>query len=386
MPKPKLIRITTVPISLEKLLTGQLRFMKGYFDIVAVSSEKDKLRQIGKQEGVNTFSISLTRRVTPVRDLLAVVRLYLYLLKEKPSIVHSHTPKAGIVGMMAAYLAGVPIRMHTVAGLPLLETKGLKRIVLNLVERLTYKFATNIYPNSNGLLKIILSEKFTEPSKLKVLGNGSSNGIDLDYYTKNQFSEKDIVAKRTDLNIPLEDFVFVFVGRIVTDKGINELVAAFEQIQRIYSNTSLLLVGPFEDDLDPVSEKTSKQITTNPKIITTGYQDDVREFYALSDALVFPSYREGFPNVVLQAGAMELPSIVSDINGCNEIIFDNENGIIIPVKDENKLFEAMEKIMTNKKLYEKMKSNARAMTASRYDQKEMWQELLKEYKMLQKNI
>jgi glycosyltransferase involved in cell wall biosynthesis len=235
-------------------------------------------------------------------------------------------------------------------------------------------------------LKIILSEKFTEPSKLKVLGNGSSNGIDLDYYTKNQFSEKDIVSKRTDLNIPLKDFVFVFVGRIVTDKGINELVAAFEQIQRIYSNTSLLLVGPFEDDLDPVSEKTSKQITTNPKIITTGYQDDVREFYALSDALVFPSYREGFPNVVLQAGAMELPAIVSDINGCNEIIFDSENGIIIPVKDENKLFGAMEKIMTNKKLYEKIKSNTRSMIASRYDQNEMWQELLNEYKMLQKNI
>lgn len=386
MAKPKLIRITTVPISLEKLLEGQLSFMSTYFEVIAISSDRLHLDRIGIKEDVDTFHLELSRKITPLKDLTAVWKLFNFLRKEKPLIVHTHTPKAGIVGMMAAFFSGVPIRMHTVAGLPLLETKSLKRIVLNLVERLTYKFATNVYPNSNGLLIIILSEKFTKPSKLKVLGNGSSNGIDLDYYTKNQFSEKDIVAKRTDLNIPLEDFVFVFVGRIVTDKGINELVAAFEQIQRIYSNTSLLLVGPFEDDLDPVSEKTSKQITTNPKIITTGYQDDVREFYALSDALVFPSYREGFPNVVLQAGAMELPSIVSDINGCNEIIFDNENGIIIPVKDENKLFEAMEKIMTNKKLYEKMKSNARAMTASRYDQKEMWQELLKEYKMLQKNI
>lgn len=386
MSKPKLIRITTVPLSFEKLLTGQLKFIQKYFDVTAISSNEDKLKLFGENEGVETFELSLTRSITPFRDILAVLTLYIYLFKEKPVIVHSHTPKAGIVGMMAAYFAGVPIRMHTVAGLPLLETKGLKRKVLNWVERLTYRFATHVYPNSNGLMKIILSEKFTNPSKLKVLGKGSSNGIDLKYYSTNHFSEKDMTAKRNELNIPLEDFVFVFVGRIVTDKGINELVAAFEQIQKKYSNTSLLLVGPFEHDLDPVSEKTYDQITINPKIFTTDYQDDVRLYLALSDALTFPSYREGFPNVVLQAGAMGLPSVVSDINGCNEIIYDSENGLIIPAKDENKLFYAMERVMTDQMLYEKMKNNARSMITARYDQNEMWQELLKEYKMLQKNI
>ena len=137
MVKPKLIRITTVPLSLEKLLEGQLEFMQNYFEVTAISSEKERLDAEGKKQGVATFYLEMTRQITPLKDIAAVFKLYHFLKKEKPSIVHSHTPKAGVVGMMAAWLARVPNRLHTVAGLPLMETTGLKRKVLNVVEKLT---------------------------------------------------------------------------------------------------------------------------------------------------------------------------------------------------------------------------------------------------------
>ncbi|MCH7785561.1 MAG: glycosyltransferase, partial [Bacteroidetes bacterium] len=178
--------------------------------------------------------------------------------------------------------------------------------------------------------------------------------------------------------------VFVFVGRIVTDKGINELVEAFTKLQITHKSCSLLLVGPFEDDLDPVSEKTKKCISENAKIITAGYQEDVRIFYAVSNALVFPSYREGFPNVVMQAGAMGLPSIVCNINGCNEIIIDNKNGFVIPSKNREKLKEIMLRLITEADIYSVMRDNAREMIQSRYERTYMWEEILKEYKRLEK--
>ena len=161
----KLIRITTIPLSLEKLLEGQLTFMNSFYEVTAISAEKERLEKYGRDNGVRTFWVEMTRAITPLQDLKAVLKLYIFFRKEKPLIVHTHTPKAGIVGMLAARIAGVPIRLHTVAGLPLLETKGIKRKVLNFVEKLTYKMATKVYPNSVGLKDIIISEKFSSESK-----------------------------------------------------------------------------------------------------------------------------------------------------------------------------------------------------------------------------
>src|SRR5690606_28684085 len=174
----KLIRITTIPLSLEKLLEGQLTYMNNFYDVTAISAEKERLEKYGRDNGVKTFWVEMTRAITPVTDLKSVWKLYRFLKREKPLIVHTHTPKAGIVGMLAAKMAGVPLRLHTVAGLPLLETNGFKRTILNFVEKATYQMATNVYPNSIGLKNIILQEGFTRENKLKVLGKGSSNGID----------------------------------------------------------------------------------------------------------------------------------------------------------------------------------------------------------------
>lgn len=382
MHKAKLIRITTIPLSLEKLLEGQLGYMQQFFEVTAISAEKERLERYGANEGVQTYHVPLTREITPLKDIKAVYRLYKYLRKERPNIVHTHTPKAGIVGMMAAYFAKVPHRLHTVAGLPLLEANGFKRWVLNWVEKLTYRFATGVYPNSQGLLQIILAEKFAPASKLKVLGNGSSNGIDTNYFSAEAFTPERNLQKRNELRIPAEDFVYVFVGRIVRDKGINELVEAFVNLQKEITDTSLLLVGPFENDLDPVSEATKTHIESHDKIISVGYQTDVRPFLAISDALVFPSYREGFPNVVMQAGAMHLPAIVSNINGCNEIIKEGKNGTIVEPKNTAMLYHSMLEMVSNKEKYAILKSNARSSIVKRYGRKQIWQLIHEEYTTL----
>lgn len=381
MSKPILIRITTVPISLEKLLAGQLNFMKTYYEVIAVSSDNDYLSKIGEKEKIQTFHVEMSRKITPIKDFIAVISLYFFLKKEKPLIVHTHTPKAGIVGMLASKLARVPHRFHTVAGLPLMEAKGIKRKILNLVEKITYACATKVYPNSFGLQAIIEKNKFCKLSKLKVLANGSSNGIDTFYFSDSHFDLEQKNNLKKHLNVLDDDFVFVFVGRLVKDKGLNEMVAAFEDLQKSQEKIKLLLVGDYESDLDPLLPETITKIQSNRSIVSVGFQNDVRPYFAVSNALIFPSYREGFPNVVMQAGSMGLPSIVSDINGCNEIIVNNENGIIIPVKNQQAIYKAMKTIATDFNLYSALKRNSRNRIVKLYEQKVVWQAILEEYKI-----
>ncbi|WP_341200562.1 glycosyltransferase family 4 protein [Croceibacter atlanticus] len=383
MIKPKIVRITTVVFSLEKLLENQLQFMKSYYKVIAVSSNKIKLDQFGKVQNIQTFNLDLTRKITPLRDFISLFKLIFFLLKEKPLILHSHTPKAGIVGMLAAYVTRVPYRLHTVAGLPLIESTGIKRSVLILVEKLTYACATKVYPNSKGLEDFILKENFTKSSKLKIIGNGSSNGIDTTYFDPDLYIETFKNDLKLKLGIPESDKVFIFVGRLVSDKGINELVTAFNKLQQNHQNIKLLLVGPLESDLDPLHKQTLNTIKCNQHIISLGFQKDVRPYLAISDMLTFPSYREGFPNVVLQAGAMGLPCIVSNINGCNEIIIDNINGIIVPKKNTDALADAMCVLIKNPILFNKLRVNARKLIQEKYERKVFWKALLKEYKSLE---
>ena len=387
----KLIRITTVPLSLKVLLKGQLRFMASNgFDVKGVSSEGEELREVRENEGIVMEAINMSRKITPFQDLKSLWKMWNFLRKEKPQIVHTHTPKAGIIGMLAARLAGVPHRLHTVAGLPLMEATGIKRKILNFVEKLTYSSATRVYPNSKGLYDFILQNNFTQSNKLKIIGNGSSNGINTVFFSPVQVSEIENVALREKLNIQPDDFVFVFVGRIVSDKGINELIKAFSELQTAENNQltsiKLLLVGGLESDLDPLNPETLAEINQNRDIISVGFQQDVRPFFAISDALAFPSYREGFPNVVMQAGAMGLPSIVSDINGCNEIIVEGENGLIIPPKNVEKLKEKMLTLARDKNLYIKLKENSRRMIENRYEQSVVWKALLEEYEGLLQSV
>ena len=387
----KLIRITTVPISFKVLLKGQLRFMASNgFDVKGVSSEGEELKEVRENEGIVMEAINMSRKITPFQDLKSLWEMWNFLRKEKPQIVHTHTPKAGIIGMLAARLAGVPHRLHTVAGLPLMEATGIKRKILNFVEKLTYSSATRVYPNSKGLYNFILQNNFTQSNKLKIIANGSSNGINTTFFSPAQVSEIEKITLREKLNIQPDDFVFVFVGRIVSDKGINELIKAFSELQTAKNNEltgiKLLLVGGLESYLDPLNPETLAEINQNKDIISVGFQQDVRSFFAIADALVFPSYREGFPNVVMQAGAMGLPSIVSDINGCNEIIVEGKNGLIIPPKNVEKLKEKMLTLAKDKNLYTKLKGNSRRMIENRYEQSVVWNALLEEYEGLLQSV
>lgn len=382
--KHKIIRITTIPGSLLGLLKGQLNFMSGHYDVIGISSSgKGLLKEMGDFEGIKTFPIEMSRKITPIKDLIGVYKLYKIFKKEKPYIVHTHTPKAGTLGMIAAKLAKVPYRLHTVAGLPLVEATGVKRSVLNFVEKLTYSCCTKIYPNSYGLKNIILKHKFTSETKLKVIGNGSSNGINTEIFNPNLFSELDRDNLKEKLNINKDDFVFIFVGRIVKDKGINELIESFIKLSNQNKKYKLLLVGVFEEHLNPLKPETTNAIKTHKQIINVGWQDDVRPYFSISNALTFPSYREGFPNVVLQAGAMQLPCIVSNINGCNEIITNNVNGLIVSVKNIDELYIAMTELTS--KSHEDlglMGQKSRKEIIEKYDQYFVWNSLLKEYNNL----
>lgn len=377
----KILRVTTVPISLKILLKGQHRYMtQNGLEVIGVASTGKELNEVQDAEGIRVVALNMTRTIAPFKDLVSLWHMYQLCKKEKPTIVHSHTPKAGIIGMLGAKLAGVPIRLHTVAGLPLMETTGLKRILLNGVEKFTYVFATKVYPNSKGLYDFILANQFTTENKLKIIANGSSNGNDTSHFSPEIITQDECTNLKGKLGILPEDYVFIFVGRLVGDKGINELVLAFTQLKA--PNSKLLLVGTLETELDPLQPEILKEIESNPNIINVGFQSDVRPYFAISNCLVFPSYREGFPNVVMQAGAMGLPCIVSDINGCNEIIIEGENGVIIPVKNVEAIKVAMFKMRNDVQWSQKLKQNSRKLIQQRYEQQVVWKELLGEYNRL----
>lgn len=376
----KIIRVATVPISFKTLLKGQLAYIRKHgFDPLMVSADGDEVDQIIKEQMAPHISLPLTRKITPISDLKAIYLFYRLCKKRKPQIVHSHTPKAGFIAMIGAWLAGVKIRLHTVAGLPLMESTGMKRLVLEFVEKLTYKFSTKVYSNSYQLREFIIANKFCAENKIKVIGNGSSNGIDTMYYSKNDALLKSSEEIRNLHGLSSEDFIYIYVGRVVYDKGISELINAFKIISKNKLNFKLLLVGYLEQELNPLPDDILFEIEHNKNIKFLGFQEDVRPFFLVSDVLVFPSYREGLPNVPMQACCLGLPVIATNINGNNEIVIHGENGLLVPVKDTSALAEAMILIADNPELFGKLKSNARDIIINRYDQKYLWKELVKEY-------
>lgn len=379
----KIIRVATIPISLNILLKNQFIFLNKYFDVTAISSSGKDLAELQNREKVKVKVIEMKREISIFKDFIALRELYLYFKKEKPMIVHSITPKAGLLSMIAAKLAGVPIRMHTFTGLIYPTKKGFMKVLLIKMDKLLCYCATNVYPEGSGIKKDLLDYNITR-KPLKLLANGNVNGVDLEYFDSSLFSFAHREQLKKQLSINYGDFVFIFVGRLVKDKGINELVESFINLKN--PSFKLLLVGSYEQDRDPLLAKTLHIILTNENIISVGFQPDVRGFLAIADVLVLPSYREGFPNILLQSGAMDLPSIVTDINGSNEIIINNENGIIIPVKNVLVLQNSMNKMFKDNIFRNKLKKNARKLISDRFQQKIVLEALLEEYQNLENNV
>lgn len=356
MRKKKIIRAATVPQSLNTFCRGMLEELSARYDVLAVSSPGEALDEVAAREGVRIAAVPMQRHISLLSDLRSLWQMWRLMRRERPDMVHSMTPKAGLMCMLAAWLTRVPRRVHTFTGLVWPTSTGLKRRVLMATDWLTCACATHVIPEGEGVKNDLLSHHITR-KPLKVLGYGNVMGINLQDYDPKHYTRDQH-----------QGFTFVFVGRIVRDKGINELVAAFDRLHRERPDTRLVLVGRREDDLDPVLPRTLERIDCGDGISAVGNQADVRPFYVAADALVFPSYREGFPNVVIEAGAMGLPSIVTDINGSREIIIDGQNGVIIPPQDEEALHHAMEWFVDHPADVAAMASQSRGLIASRYEQ------------------
>lgn len=351
----KIVRAATIGTSLNTFCEGLLtELTEDGYEVLALSSPDADLDELSKRERVRTIGVHMERRISPWKDLVSLMKIIRALKKEKPDMVHSMTPKAGLLCMMAARWCGVPVRIHTFTGLVWPTATGLSRQILMMTDKITCACATHIIPEGEGVKTDLLRSITHKP--MKVLGYGNVKGVDLDYW------------KRTTKKVEELPFTFVFVGRIVRDKGMNELVAAFVRLHKECTDTRLLLVGGFEDDIDPVAPEIKHLIESSDGIEAVGEQKDVRPFYEQSDVLVFPSYREGFPNVVIEAGAMDLPSIVTDINGSREIVENGKNGVIVPPRDEQALFDVMKWMIEHSEERKAMADNARRMVANRYEQ------------------
>ena len=375
--KPKLIRVANVPGSLNTFCKGLLKKLSYDYEVVALASPGPEMKEIEDREHVRTISLPIERRISVFKDIISLWKMIVVFRKERPTIVHTIGGKCGLLSMIAAWLTRVPIRMYTFTGLDSqVVTKGFLHYVLWFTDKLSCVLATDLLPEGCGVKRDMERSHLTKKT-LTVLGHGNIRGIDLDYYCVNENIAERASAVREKWK---DDFTFVFVGRVVRDKGINELVSAFKKLYESNSNVRLLIVGPYENDIDPISSESRLYIDRCDHIEAVGSQKDVRPWYAAADCFVLPSYREGFPNSVIEAGAMNLPSIVTDINGANEIIIEGENGIIVPPRNTEALLNAMVFMMTNKDKRDYMRGNARKLVADRYEQKFVHQCLFDYYK------
>lgn len=378
----KLIRITTVPISLKLLLSGQMKFMKEQgWEVIMVSAGGREVDQAVKSEGVRHEVIPFTRKITPFHDLKCIWQLIQLFKREKPDIVHTHTPKAGLLGMIAANLAGVKIRIHTLAGIPAMAAEGSKKSLLETAEKWTYSNASEVWPNSEGLRKFVLQNGLCTEYKLRIIGKGSSNGVDLGKFNRESLKENHLVAATMRIMPGEDEFIILSVGRLVKDKGIEELVSAFLN-SKIVNRSKLVLLGAFEQDLNPLSPETIQTIQDHPRIIQIDWSDHVAHYLALADVLVHPSHREGFPNVLLEAGAMQVPVICSDVIGNSDIITQQKTGLIFPVKDAAVLKEALEFAFVKRDRMANYAANLYREVAENYDRKFFQKEIFSNYQRL----
>lgn len=366
--RKKIIRTATVPLSLDLFCRGLLRDLSSRYEIIALSSPQPELDSIRRREKVRTISVPMARKIAPFSDLKSLFELIRVFRKERPDMVHSITPKAGLLSMMAAKWTRVPVRIHTFTGLIFPYEKGWKRRLLRMTDRLTASCATHVIPEGVGIRDDLIRFKVTR-KPLRVLGNGNVRGIDLSHYVRTEKLSRSAAALRKYYNIPEDGFAFIFVGRLDRDKGIDELVQAFRRLEKEDPAVHLFLVGAEEPEGRSIQDETKEIIARDNHIhLSDGWQADVRPWYAAADALVHPSRREGFPNVVIEAGAMGLASIVTDINGSREIISDGRNGTIVPAQDPEALYAAMKDFLEHPEKVQEMAAAARDLS-KRYEQK-----------------
>ncbi len=408
--KKKLIRVTTADISLNSLLKGQLKFLNQYFEVVGVAKDTGVLKEVSEREGIRVVDAPLERPISLVKDIKGLWFLYRLFRKEKPWCVHANTPKGSLLAMIAAWFACVPHRVYTVTGLRYQGAHGLLRMILKTMERLSCLFATNVIPEGQGVLQCLKRDNITKKS-LQVIHYGNINGKDTEFFSRDntiqtaslKLADKHIFLRnlsekearslvRSELGFSNNDFIFVFIGRLVNDKGLGELADALRKLEDEKLEIKLLLIGEIDGEDDALAKDKLNYLMQSKNIKYIGVQSDIRPYLMASDVLVFPSYREGFPNVPLEAGALGLPAIVTNINGSNEIIEDGVNGKIIQAPLDNKgvrvnditieLYTMMKWFYYHPEEVKRMGENARPIICERYEQHNVWKALLEYYKQL----
>src|SRR6185295_3582644 len=337
----KLVHIMTVPESLF-FLTRQARFMKARgLEVHAIASPGPDLDRFGREEGVSTYPVEMPRRISPLGDLVALVRLVRILRALRPSIVQSHTPKGGLLGMIAAFLTGVPVRIYTLHGLPLETARGLKRVLLRWTEKISCLLASQVLAVGPSLRRIGIAEGLAPPSKFKVLGKGTINGVDADdRFNPLPHAAAEGKALRRANGIPAEARVIGFVGRIVRDKGLEDLMEAWKGLREEYPDLHLLVAGAFESR-DPISPSADAALRGDSRIHLTGNVDFTRPLYGAMEIVVLPTYREGFPTVPLEAAAMGLPVVATQVTGCVDAVLDGVTGTLVPAGNPDRLKAAL---------------------------------------------
>ena len=405
--KKKLIRVTTADISLNSLLKGQLKFLNQYFEVIGVAKDTGVLKEVSEREGIRVVDAPLERPISLVKDIKGLWFLYRLFRKEKPWCVHANTPKGSLLAMIAAWFACVPHRVYTVTGLRYQGAHGFLRTILKTMERLSCLFATNVIPEGQGVLQCLKRDNITKKS-LQVIHYGNINGKDTEFFSRDnaiqtaslKLADKHIFLRnlsekearslvRSELGFSNNDFIFVFIGRLVNDKGLGELADAIRKLENENLEIKLLLIGEIDGEDDVLAKDKLNYLMQSKNVKYIGVQSDIRPYLMVSDVLVFPSYREGFPNVPLEAGALGLPAIVTNINGSNEIIEDGVNGKIIqaPLDNNgmrvnditNELYTMMKWFFHHPEEVKRMGENARPIICERYEQQNVWKALLKFY-------
>lgn len=340
-PAPRLVYITTHGKSAFALMRGQLALMRERgFDVIVVASPSEELDQAAAREGVRAIGIEMEREINPFGDFKALRKLVALLHELKPDVVNAGTPKAGLLGMLAARIARVPGRIYTLRGLRLETTRGLKSVLLNTTERIAAACAQKVICVSHSLKNAFVQRGLAPLSKCVVLGGGSSNGVNARRFqlTDEQRQQANVIRKQ--LSIPSEARVIGFVGRLTRDKGIVELNAAFQRLKAEMPDLHLLLVGDFETG-DPVPEATVTALRDHPDVHVTGFVSATELYYDLMQVLAFPSYREGFPNVPLEAAAAGLPVVGFAATGTLDAVQDGVTGKLVPIGDVDGLADAL---------------------------------------------
>lgn len=364
----KLIYIVASPSSMQSFILPRIDWLKKDYAVVCICSPGPEHEE-ARARGMRTIELPIARRISPWQDLKSLWALYRTLRREKPDMVHSMTPKAGLLGMAAAWLTGVRVRMHTFTGLIFPWRTGLLHHILKMTDRLTCFFANVINPEGPGV-KHLLEEARITKKPLHIIANGNINGVDLQRFVPGRGRAE----KRAELGYGDGDVVFTFVGRLVADKGIPELVDCFVRLHREHPEAKLLLIGREEPEVDPLPEETRRRIREHEAIHCAGAQADVVPWYAASDIYVLPSHREGFCNSLLEASAMKLPCITYDVCGCNDAVTP-QCALLVPAYSKEELYKAMRTLVEDKALDQRLGESARAHVRAQFNRADVWEAL-----------